>query len=443
MKTKRSWICAFLTLLLFVSTTFLYKGTTAFAENSDFLNLKGEAAILVDAKTGKILYEKNADKLLGVASMSKMLTEYIVLEAIHEGKISWDQEVTINEYIHKLSAAPGLSNIGLTQGEKYTVKELYEAMAIHSGNAATVALAELIAGTETNFVKLMNKKAKELGLKKYHFVNSTGLNNENLLGNHPEGTDPKDENKMSARDTALLAFRLINDFPEVLDTSSVPRLKFRDGKVYPNFNWMLEGLIYEYEGVDGIKTGSTEYAGYCFTATAERNGKRFISVIMKTKTQKERFEETEKLLNYAFSNFTEEEIFPKGYTVKGKESLPVTKGKEKSVKIATSEPLTIMIKNGEKEKYKAKLVIDKKKLTKDGKLTAPIKKGDKIGYLTYEYDGDDYGYLTDDNKQKVKVDVVATETVEKANWFVLLMRGIGSFFSGLWTSITSTISSWF
>ncbi|WAA12307.1 serine hydrolase [Fervidibacillus halotolerans] len=425
-------------LFIFLFSVF---GNLQVQADSDPLNLKGKAAILIDGETGKILYEKNADELLGVASMSKMMTEYLVLEAIHEGRISWDQEVTINEYIHKLSAAPGLSNVGLTQGEKYTVQELYEAMAIHSGNAAAVALAEVISGTETNFVKLMNEKAEELGLGDYHFVNSTGLNNSSLLGNYPEGTDENDENQMSARATAKLAYRLIHDFPEVLQTASKSELAFRDGRIYKNFNWMLPGLIYEYEGMDGLKTGSTDFAGYCFTATAERNGKRFISVIMNTASQKERFAETEKLLNYAFSTFTEEELFPGNMTIEGNETIPVVKGKKDSVKIATAQPIRLVIKNGEKELHKPKFVIDEKKLNEEGELTAPVKKGDVIGYLTYTYDGQELGFI--DGTETIKVDVVATETVEKANGFVLMMRGIGEFFSNLWEGITKTIGSWF
>ena len=160
---------------------FAYQPGEADAE-SDNLGLKAEAAIIIDGKTGQIMYEKNADKVLGIASMSKMMTEYIVMESIKNGKISWDQKVKINEYVHNLSKAPNLSNVGLTQGEDYTVKELYQAMAVYSGNAATVALAELVSGSEKSFVKLMNEKAKELGLKNYKFVNASGLNNHDLLG---------------------------------------------------------------------------------------------------------------------------------------------------------------------------------------------------------------------------------------------------------------------
>ncbi|WAA09523.1 D-alanyl-D-alanine carboxypeptidase [Fervidibacillus albus] len=437
MKKKMRYIIIPILFMLLFSFT----GNHQASANTDSLNLQGEAAILIDGETGKVLYEKNADELLGVASMSKMMTEYLVLEAIHEGRISWDQEVTINEYVHKLSAAPGLSNVGLTQGEKYTVLELYEAMAIHSGNAAAVALAEVISGTESNFVKLMNEKAEELELEDYHFVNSTGLNNSSLLGNYPEGTDENDENQMSARATAKLAYRLIHDFPEVLETASKAELEFRDGRIYKNFNWMLPGLIYEYEGMDGLKTGSTDFAGYCFTATAERNGQRFISVIMNTGSQTERFAETEKLLNYAFSTFSEVELFPENLTIEDTETLPVVKGKEDSVKIASAESIQLVIKNGEEDLYEPKIVIDEDKLNEDGELTAPVQKGDVVGYLTYTYDGQDLGFI--DGTDTIKVDVVATESVEKANGFVLMMRGIGEFFSNLWSGITKTIGSWF
>ncbi len=433
------FVAVFILSLTTVFSGFINKAEAA----EDPLGLNAEAAILVDGETGKVLYEKNADVVLGVASMSKMMTEYIVLESIDKGKISWDQKVKINEYIHKLSAAPGLSNVGLTQGEDYTVKELYSAMAIHSGNAATVALAELISGTEKNFVQLMNKKAEELGLKDYKFVNASGLNNSSLLGNHPAG-GANDENVMSARATARLAYRLITDYPEVLETASQARLEFRDGRTYDNFNFMLPGLVHEYEGVDGLKTGSTDFAGYGFTATAKRGDQRFISVVMKTDTRDTRFTETEQVLNYAFSNFNKETILKKNYQAKGQKSVPVVKGKEDSVKIHTKDELALTIKNGEKDQYQPKIVLDKKKLNEDGELTAPVKKGEKIGYMTVEAKGGEpVSFLTEDGEKLAKVDVVAAESVEKANWFVLSMRGIGGFFGDLFGSVASAVKGLF
>ncbi|NCU18794.1 D-alanyl-D-alanine carboxypeptidase [Bacillus sp. P1(2020)] len=429
-------------LSFFVLPMFIGAGTVSAASN-DPLNLQGEAAILIDADTGKVLYEKNADQLLGVASMSKMMTEYLVLEAIAEGKIQWDQKVLISEFIHKLSnPSLGLSTVGLTQGEEYTVKELYDSMAIHSANASTVALAELIAGSEENFVKMMNEKAEELGLENYHFVNSTGLNNSDMLGRHPAGTDVNDENKMTARDTAKLAYHLLKDYPEVLDTASQSELNFR-GTVYKNFNWMLPGLIFEYAGVDGLKTGSTKFAGYGFTATAVLDGQRYISVVMKAPNQEARFTDTRNILNYAKGNFNTTEIVAEKEEIEGNDVLHVEKGKENIVKIAPKESLNLVIKNGEEENYKAKVVIDEDKLNDNGALIAPVKKGDVVGYVTYEYtgEGEDLGFLYTD--KTVKVDLVATEDVEKANWFVLMLRGIGEFFVGLWNGITTTVAGWF
>ncbi|PLT27672.1 serine hydrolase [Peribacillus deserti] len=437
---KVSQITLILTLMVaLIASQFSFQASSAHAE--DTLGLKAEAAILLDSKTGKIVYEKNADAVLGVASMSKMMAEYSVLEAIKDKKLSWDQKVKINHYVHELSKAPGLSNIGLTEGEDYTVKELYEAMAIFSGNAATVALAELLAGSEKNYINFANKKAKELGLKHAKFVNASGLNNSDLMGNHPAGNET-DENIMSARDIATLAFHLINDFPESIEYSKIPKLKFRDGEIYPNFNWMLPGLNYEYDGVDGLKTGSTDFAGYCFTATAERDGQRFISVIMKADSKDSRFTETKKILDYGFNNFKEEQLLPAKYQVKGKKTLSVDKGKEDSVKIVTKAPVKMVIRNGEKKNYQPALVLDKKKLNENGELTAPVKKGETVGYITVKpKDGQDFGFLLDHSQNRVEV--IAAESVEKANWFVLSMRGVGSFFGNVWSNAASAIKGLF
>ncbi|MGV2446989.1 UNVERIFIED_CONTAM: D-alanyl-D-alanine carboxypeptidase [Bacillus sp. ATCC 13368] len=426
-------------VFVLVMSQFAYQPGEAVAE-SDNLGLKAEAAIIIDGETGQIVYEKNADKVLGIASMSKMMTEYIIMESIENGKISWDQKVKINKYVYDLSKAPNLSNVGLTEGEDYTVKELYQAMAVYSGNAATVALAQLVSGSEKSFVKLMNEKAKELGLKNHKFVNASGLNNSDLLGQYPSG-DEDDENIMTAKDTALLAYRLINDYPEVLKIASIPKLKFRDGKEYPNFNWMLPGLIFEYKGVDGLKTGSTDFAGYGHTGTVIQDGQRYITVVMKSTNKNERFADSTKLMNYAYATFKKEKVLPANYQVKGKETLSVVKGKEKDVKIQSEKAIELLVENGGKDNYKTDLVIDKNKLNEDGKLTAPIKKGEKLGYITVTpKKGEDYGYI---NGDPVKVNVVAAESVEKANWFVLSMRAVGGFFGDVWSSVASTVKGWF
>jgi len=437
----KRFIISIVAMFLFMGT--LPQNTKA---EEDMLNIEADAAILVEAETGKILYQKNIDAVLGIASMTKMMTEYLLLEAIHEGRVKWDQEYAVSEYVYQLSQKRNLSNVPLRRDGKYTVRELYEAMAIYSANGATVAIAEIVGGSETNFVKMMNEKAKQLGLKDYKFVNSTGLNNKDLDGLHPGGTGDNEENVMSARDVATLAYYLYHQFPEILDTASIPRKFFREGTDdqirMDNWNWMLPGLVAAYEGIDGIKTGYTEFAGYCFTGTAERNGMRFITVVMNAKTNGKgthmsRFQETRKMLDYAFSNYTVQQLYPKGYITKKHETVAVEKGKEKQVALATKQPLTLVMKRGEEKKYKPVVVIEKET------LTAPVKKGQKVGYMYVKYEGTDYGYLTKEGEKAVQVDIVTKQAVEKANGFVLAMRAIGELFGDIWNGAANAIKGLF
>ncbi len=411
------------------------------------LNLNAESAILVDAETGKVLYAKNPDIELPPASMTKMMTEYLVWEAIEKGEIDWETTTQISDYAYSISADESFSGVGLKQDKDYTVRQLYEAMAINSDNATTIALAELIAGSEGEFVKLMNKKAGEMGLPEYKFVNSSGLDNKSLGDNHPEGTEPDEVNLMSARSAAILAYNLVNDYPEALEISKIPETEF-DGQTIRNWNYMLPHDAsylkqFAYEGVTGLKTGFTDLAGYCFTGTVTRDGKQLISVVMKTESEKERFKETAKLFDYGFKHFTMKELFPKNYQLKGKSTLPVIKGKDENIDIALKDAIQAPVKKGDEKKYSVKYHFDKKKLNKDGELTAPIKKGEKIGTAELVYDGDDdYGYLFD-KKDKQTVDVIATEEVEKKNWFMLALGAIGSFFANLFSTIVDTVKGWF
>ncbi|WP_425432120.1 serine hydrolase [Halobacillus hunanensis] len=412
------------------------------------VDLEAESAILVDADTGKILYEKEADLTLPPASMTKMMTEYLVLEAIEKGKISWDTTTQISDYPYSISADPSFSGTGLTQSKDYTVKELYTAMAVNSDNATAIALAELIAGSEGEFVKMMNEKAAELGLPDYQFVNSTGLPNSTLGENYPEGTKPDAHNLLSARSAALLAYHLINDFPEVLDYSSITTTKF-EGKQIKNWNWMLPDMpgylsSYGYEGMKGLKTGFTDLAGYCFTGVAERNGQRLISVVMKTDSKEARFQETRKLMDYGFNQFEQKKLFPKGYQIEGESEIPVAKGKEDSVGVEAGEAITATFKKGEKDKYEVKYNISEKHLDKDGNLVAPIEKGEKIGTVELVYNGEgNYKNLVTGESQKTTVDLVTTSSVEKSNWFMLMIGSVGDFFSDIFTSAVDMVKGWF
>ncbi|MDN4609210.1 serine hydrolase [Sporosarcina highlanderae] len=444
-REMRKWVALLIIPFVFMATF----GTTQ-VQAETRLGIHVDGAILIDADSGKILYEENADKPLGIASMSKMMTEYLLFEAIHEGKINWDQEYKVNDYTYAISQDRRLSNVPLRRDGTYTIRELYEALAIYSANAATIAIAETIAGTETEFLKLMNAKAKELGLVDYKFVNSTGLNNEYLQGMHPQGTGAKDENVMPAKSVARLAYHLMHDYPEVLETTKINSKVFREGTTdaikMDNWNFMLPGFVYEYEGVDGLKTGTTDFAGHCFTGTAKRGGKRLIAVVMKAVdangvgSYKARFDATRALFDYGFSQFSEEELLPAGYQFEEQKTLNVLKGKEKTVSIEVKDPIRAMIKSNEKDLYEPQLVLDES-ILKDGQLEAPIKKGTVVGHVkVVKKEGEDYGFI---DSKDLGMDVVVTTDVEKAGWFSLMMSGIGDFFVGMWNGATGFVKGLF
>ena len=410
-------------------------------------DLEAESGIIVDAKTGDVLFSKNADMKLPPASMTKMMTEYLVLEAIDEGTITWETTTQISDYAYSISANTSFSGIGLRQSQDYTVRQLYEGMAIISDNATTIALAELVADSETEFVKLMNQKGEELGLTDFKFVNSTGLNNKSLGDNRPEGTGAEEDNLMTARATAKLAYHLVNDYPEVLEFSSTIRSEL-DGQPLENLNWMLPWnndnfAQYAFEGVDGLKTGYTSEAGYCFTGTALRGDQRFITVVMRTDSYGARFEETIKLMNYGFNEFTDMTLFTAGETVEGVETLPVAKGKVDTVNVALKEDVSRMVKNEEEELYSLTYTLNEDNLDKNGALVAPIEAGTVVGTATLVYSGEeDYGNI-DLAKNQQTVELVTTAAVEKDNWFMLVLGVIGDFFVSLYQTVADTVKGWF
>jgi len=420
--------------MLLLSMLTLAPATTKAADD---LGLTVDAAILIDADTGKILYEQNAETALGIASMSKMMTEYLLLDAIKEGSVTWEQQYNVTEYTHKISQNRLLSNVPLRADGTYSIRELYEAMAIYSANAATIAIAETIAGTETEFLKLMNKKAEELGLENYKFVNSTGLNNSDLQGMHPAGTGENDENVMPARSVAKLAYHLLKDHPDMLETAKIPKKVFREGTTdainMSNWNFMLPGLVYEYEGVDGLKTGTTDFAGHTFTGTAKRGDTRLIAVVMKAVdskgvgSYKARFDATAKLFDYGFGQFTKQEIIPANYQFKDQKTVAVTKGKADEVNIAVKEPISVMVKTTDKDAYKPTLVLNSEE------LEAGVKKDQVVGQVIVERtEGTDYGYI---DGSEITAEVVTTDAVERAGKVSLLFQGIGNFFGNLWDGV--------
>nr|WP_088327661.1 D-alanyl-D-alanine carboxypeptidase family protein [Bacillus cereus] len=254
--------------------------------------LQAKAAILMEAQSGKILYKKNDNIPLAPASMSKMMTEYIVLERIQNGSLNWNDIVIISQNAVNSEGV----KIDVKVGEGLTVLDLFHAMVISSANNAAVALAEHIAKTERDFAKIMNDKAKQLKLSTHtNFVNATGLANEQ-----------NEESKMTALDVAKLAQKLLEHYPDVLEVTKLTSYELNyNGVILKTTNKMLyygNTKLY-FQGIDGLKTGFTDEAGYCFTGTAKKDGKRMITVVMGTRDNIERFTETKKLLAYGFQEF--------------------------------------------------------------------------------------------------------------------------------------------
>ncbi|MGG5736082.1 MULTISPECIES: D-alanyl-D-alanine carboxypeptidase family protein [Bacillus cereus group] len=251
--------------------------------------IDAKAAIIIDASNGEVIYQNNENEAVAPASMSKMMTAYLVLESIHNGKVRWEDPVKISAK----SAQTEGAKIPMQVNDTLTVKDLYHALMIESANNSAVALAEHVAQTEKNFVELMNEKAQQLEMSdKAKFANASGLQ-------ESDGS----ETKMTAADVAKLAYHLIKDYPEILEVTHLrqSQLAFNNINV-TNTNEMLNknNKALYIEGIDGLKTGFTDSAGYCFTGTAKQGDNRIITVVMGTKGKTKRFTETNKLMSYAF-----------------------------------------------------------------------------------------------------------------------------------------------
>ncbi|MFF2158390.1 D-alanyl-D-alanine carboxypeptidase family protein [Paenibacillus chitinolyticus] len=261
-------------------------------------DIKATSALLMEVGSGRVIYERNAEESLPPASMSKMMTELIVYEEVKAGRASWEDRVTTSPYASEVTGA----QIGLETGEKLALKDMLAAMAIVSANDAAVAVAEHLGGTEDEFVVKMNAKAKEIGLSdKTVFANATGLTRADLGPFAPKKNTG--ETLMTAKDAAKLAVYLIWEHPGILELTAKAdyTLPGRFGTLKTT-NRMLPYTkdSFSYAGADGLKTGFTDQAGYCFTGTAVRDGKRLVSVVMGTETAEKRFEETRKLFNYGY-----------------------------------------------------------------------------------------------------------------------------------------------
>ena len=407
-------------LLSFNSSVALAVGYNDRPSTENTLGLQVKSAILIDADSGQVLYEVNPDEPLPPASMTKLMTEYIVLEEITNGRLTWDEIVTVSAEAANTDKSE--SQIFLAAGDKHSVKDLYIAMAVGSANDATRALASRLGGSEAGFVEKMNDMAAELGLDSAVFTSATGLEDTTII---------------SARDMAKLSKLILDEHPEFLEYSSIQNYKFRERDKDPmiNFNRMLGSNVnttgfkhLAYEGVDGMKTGFIGAAGYNFTGTVKRGDTRYISVVMDTKDINVRFHETAKLYDYAFATFTKKTVIAPKSAVEGMESVKVKKAVQKSVPIVTDKDVTFTVRQG----VEPKIEITNNVVKSEDELVAPIAAGTVVGSVTYKYVDADTGIETEQT-----VNLITSEEAEKAGWFKLLFRSIGNFFKGLYDGIVN------
>lgn len=237
-------------------------------------SVSAKAMILLDAETDKVLYKNNSSEPLPIASMTKLMTQYIVLNSIKSGALSWDTVYQPSASVLNMNALTSASKIGMTADQTYTVRELFTAMSVISANDAAIALAELVGGTEDQFVSIMNKQANALKLKNTSFYNSSGLDGSYL------GRSEDETNLASAYDVALLAQKLIKKHPEILEFTKMQSFTSKKNVKMWNTNLLLFGMPLQMAGIDGLKTGYTDAAGSCFAGTGVFNGKRVISVVI-------------------------------------------------------------------------------------------------------------------------------------------------------------------
>ena len=324
-----------------------------------------QAYILMEAQTGNVIFEKNADTPLPPASVTKVMTLLLIYESEEQGKIKWDDEVSVSGH----AAGMGGSQIFLEQGEKQTAAELTKSIAIASANDAAVAMAEYIAGSESAFVEMMNKRAEELGMKNTHFVNACGLDAQG--------------HEMSAKDIAIMSRELITKFPEITEytTKWQDTITHRTAKGESKFGLTnTNRLIKWYDSATGLKTGSTGNAKYCLSGTAKRDGMELIAVIMACPEPKLRFKEVMKMLDYGYANYMLLNGEPTGKIVY---EAPVFGGEEDTVNAVVKDKTAYLTQKGDK---KLTSTINIKK-----ELKAPINAGDEIGEIIYMCDGKEIG----------------------------------------------------
>lgn len=358
---------------------------------ADSLNITAKAAVLIDNHSGRILFEKNKDKELVPASITKIMTLLLIFEAVEAGNCKLEDEVTVSEY----AASMGGSQVFLEPGETQTVDTLIKCISIASANDAAVAMAEHLAGSESAFVKRMNQKASDLGMKHTQFKNCNGLDDSIKSGHYS-----------SAYDVALMSRALVSHYPDISNYSTVwmDTIIHKTKKGEKEFGLTnTNKLIRTYNGITGLKTGSTSKAKYCLSATACRDGVNLTAVIMAAPDHKVRFSQAAALLDYGFANCTNYEETADDIPLK---QLKISGGSKETITPRIEKSFQYVL-CGEEQNSKPKRIIQYKK-----NLTAPIREGDQIGTVTYQLDGKEIGSMP----------IIAAEGVKKAQYMDIFLK---------------------
>ena len=356
------------------------------AFNAHAIETKAKNLILMDYDTGQYLYFKDAQKMIPPASMSKLMTVYMIFSKLKDGSLSLDDTFTVSENAwRKGGAASGGSTMFLSIGDKVRVEDLLKGIIIQSGNDACIVAAENLSGSEDDFASEMNKKAKEIGLKNSHFANSTGL--------------PHPDHRMSVEDLALLARRIIAEYPQFYHLFSQKEYVYhniRQGNRNP--------LLYSMPSADGLKTGHTEEAGFCLTGSAKRGERRLISVMTGLKSNKERSEEADRIMNWGFREFDNYTILKKDTKVA---EIPVWYGQSQKVDMLVSQDVVRTLKKNKSDKIKLTAVYDKP-------VKAPVKAGQQLGYVKAEIPG----------QEDLEIPLIASQDVAKVGIWGKISKNI-------------------
>lgn len=350
------------------------------------------SGVLMEANSGEIVFSKEENKEVAVASMTKMVAQILILDAIREKKISWDDVVTVSQN----AADMGGSQIYLSVGEKISVRDLFKGISMASANDATVQMAEVLAGSEEAFVKLMNQKVQDLGLKHTVFKNCTGLDEEGHYS--------------SAYDMAMIARELVINYPEILEFSSVYEDYLREDT--ENKFWLVNTnkLVRFYEGADGLKTGHTDAAKYCLAATAKKNNLRFIAIVLGEEDSKVRNQEVMSLLDYGFNHYQMDLIKSKDQVLK---TIPLDKATKSKVSLVPISDIGVLSsKSSKKKEYDYEIKVYD--------IPLPVKKGDVVGEVI----------VKEKNKKITTVPITVSESVSSLSFLQLLGRGIQNLASG-------------